>query len=250
MEDTVPEFPPLNESQKCLLEEIAYAIAELQKEFQMLYTPPDNLNLKALSYHEGAEFSQERRLRKEIDTLTIKAIRSLWRRFPGKRGYPRIRMKFIELDEEGNYEVFYAPGDTIEYHPGIPRWALSHMSLWIHEKRCIRSDEIYNLLAACKMGFETGLRPPLDLDLLKRVLRLRGVDMNSEKELKKLQKIDGIKKSKRGRPRKRVRNVRNSWDRIASRLAIEVKKDSIPTTGEGLKMLLQKMWPDIDFDKV
>jgi hypothetical protein len=33
-------------------------------------------------------------------------------------------------------------------------------------------------------------------------------------------------------------------------LAEEAKEGSIPTTGEGLKILLQKIFPDIDFDKV
>jgi hypothetical protein len=37
--------------------------------------------------------------------------------------------------------------------------------------------------------------------------------------------------------------VENSWDKIAFKLAI-------PTKGEGLKIMLQKMFKYIDFDKV
>jgi len=44
--------------------------------------------------------------------------------------------------------------------------------------------------------------------------------------------------------------VSNSWDRIALGLAKVAKEGSIPTTGEGLKIMLQKMFPEIDFDKV
>jgi hypothetical protein len=251
---TAPNPPRLSFHQEELLEAIRFAKEELQKEIQRLYTQPNKLGVKAVRYQEGAEFSRERRLRKDIDNLTVKAIRSLWKRIPGTKGYPGICMKFGELDKESNYEVFYVPGDAIEYHPGIPRWALSHMSLWVHEKRHRAKAEDFGLLAACKMGLETGLRHPADLDLLKRVLRARGVEINSGKVFEKLsrQRTNQLKgkKSKRGRPRKRVRNDKNSWDQIASRLAKEVKKGSIPTTGEGLKILLQKMWPDIDFDKV
>jgi hypothetical protein len=169
-------------------------------------------------------------------------------------------MTFIEVTEDtyqisygpgDTYQISYVPGDGIEYHPEMPRWALEHCCLWIHDKRRIRSDENYNLLAECKMGFETGLRPPMDYDLLERVLRLRGFDKNSEKDLKKLRKkIDGIKKSKRGRPKKRVRKAENSWDQIASQLGKLAKEGSIPTTGEGLKIMLQKMFKHFDFDNI
>jgi hypothetical protein len=90
----------------------------------------------------------------------------------------------------------------------------------------------------------------LDYDLLERVLRARGFDMLSEKDLKKISKKDRKNKTKVGRPKKRVRKVSNSWDRIALGLARAAKEGSIPTTGEGLKIMLQKMFPEIDFDKV
>jgi hypothetical protein len=252
MDDTTPDPPRLSFNQEELLEGIKFCNEELQKEVQRLYVQSDNLGVKAVRYQEGPEFSRERRLRKERDNLMVKAIRSLWRRVPGKEGYPRICMNFIELDEKGNYEVFYAPGDTIEYHPGIPRWALSQMSLWVHEKRHLRSDENYYLLAACKMGLETGLKHPKNIYLLEKVLRARGFNINSEKVVEKLSRSQRTKqlrgkKSKRGRPRKRVRNVRNSWDWIASQLVAE---GLYPITGEGLKIMLQKDFPHIDFDKV
>ena len=164
-------------------------------------------------------------------------------------------MKSIE-DKDGNYEVSYVPGDGIEYHPEMPRWALEHCCLWIHDKRWLRSDENYYLLADCKMGLETGLKPPKDLYLLEKVLLARGFDIHSEKVIEKLtrhrplaKKLKG-NKSRSGRPKKRVRKVRNSWDQIASELVKLAKEGSIPTTGEGLKILLQKMFPNYDFDKV
>ena len=249
MEDTAPDFRPLSESQIILLEELEYSIKEREKEIQGLPPKPDNLSQKEIvAFHERPEFSRLRKLHEEIDNLTVRAIRSLWRRVPGKTGYPRIRM-LIEY-KKGKNQISYVPGDGIEYHPEMPRWALEHCCLWIHDKRWIRSDEIYNLLAKCKMGFETGLRPPLDFDLLERVLRLRGFDMNSEKDLKKIQKIDGIKNPIEEGTKKRVRKVENSWDQIAFQLGKLAKEGSIPTTGEGLKIMLQKMFPDYDFDKV
>ena len=258
MEVTVLDSPRLSFIQDELLEGIKFCREEIQKELQRLPTrPPDNLYLNELAaYYEGPEFSRLRKLRKENDNLTVKAIRSLWKRIPGTKGYPGICMKFSELDREGNYEVFYAPGDAIEYHQGTPRWALSHMSLWVHEKRHIRSDENYYLLADCKMGLETGLKPPKDLELLEKVLLARGFDIHSEKVIEKLtrhqplaKKLKG-NKSRSGRPKKRVRKVRNSWDQIASELVKLAKEGSIPTTGEGLKILLQKIFPNYDFDKV
>lgn len=250
MEDTTPDFSPLTEAHKYLLEDIEYCKAELQKEIQRLHVAPGNMSRKEfVAYHQAPEFSQLRRLREENDRLTVKAIRSLFRRVPGKKGYPGVCMKMIE-DKEGNYKVSYVPGDGIEYHPGLPRWALEHFCLWIHEKRWIRSDENYYLLAECKMGFETGLKEPLDYDLLERVLYARGFDMHSEKDLKKIWKKDGKNKSKIGRPKKRVRKVSNSWDQIALGLAEVAKEGSIPRTGEGLKIMLQKMFPEIDFDKI
>jgi hypothetical protein len=82
--------------------------------------------------------------------------------------------------------------------------------------------------------------------------------MNSEKDLKKIRRIYKTyePKPKRGRPKKRVRRELNSWDRIASQLGKLAKEGSIPTTGEGLKRRLQRMFSDnidsddIDFDKV
>jgi hypothetical protein len=250
MEDTSPDFSQLSFMQDELLENIKYCKEE-QIELQRLPGRSlDNMSPKELVlYYEGPEFSRLRKLREEIDNLTVKGIRSLWRRIPGKKGYPGICMKLIE-DKKGNYDVSFIPGDGIKYHPGLPLWALEHFCLWIHEKRWIRSDENYYLLAECKMGFETGLQEPLDYDLLERVLCARGFNMHSEKDLKKIRKKDGKNKSEIGKPKKRVRKVSNSWDRIALGLAKVAKEGSIPTTGEGLKIMLQKMFQDIDFDKV
>jgi hypothetical protein len=257
MEVTVLDSPRLNFIQDELLEGIKFCREEIQKELQRLPTrPPDNLYLNELAaYYEGPEFSRLRKLRKENDNLSVRAIRSLFRRVPGQKGYPGICMKLLE-DKEGNYEVSFVPGDGIEYHPGLPRWALEHFCLWIHEKRWIRSDENYYLLADCKMGLETGLKPPKDLALLEKVLLARGFDIHSEKVIEKLtrhrpfaKKLKG-NKSRSGRPKKRVRKVSNSWDQIASELVKLAKEGSIPTTGEGLKILLQEMFTNYDFDKV
>jgi hypothetical protein len=251
MEDTPPDSPRLSFHQDELFEGIKFCREEIQKELQRLPTHPlDNLSPKDLAlYYEGPEFSRLCRLQKDIDRLTVKAIRSLWRRVPGKEGYPGICMKFIE-DKEGNYEISYVPGDSITYHPGLPRWVLEHCCLWIHDKRWIRSSENYYLLAECKMGFETGLQEPMDYDLLERVLQSRGFDMHSEKGLKKIQKKDKTNKNKRSKPKKRVRKESHSWDKIASQLGKIAKPGTIPTTGEGLKIMLQKMFPHIDFDKI
>jgi hypothetical protein len=255
MEDTAPDFPPLTESQKNLLEELEYCIKELKTEIQGLPATPDNLSQKEfIAFHEGSGFSLLRRLHKELDNLTVKAIRSLFWRIPGQKGYPGICLRFIE-DKEGNYEVSYVPGDSIHYYPGLPRWALEYFCLWIHEKRLMRSDVDYYLLADCKMGLETGLKPPKDLVLLEKVLLARGLDY-SEKVIEKLTRYQPLakklkeKKSRIGRPKKRVRKVNKSWDQIASELAEVAKEGSIPTTGESLKIMLQKMFPEIDFDKV
>ena len=257
MEDTVPDFSRLSFNQEELLAEIKFCKNEIQIELQRLPTHPlDNLSPKELAiYYEGPEFSRLRKLRKENDNLTVRAIRSIWRRIAGKKGYPGICMKLIE-DKEGNYEVSFVPGDGIEYHPRLPRWALEHFCLWIHNKRWIRSDENYYLLAQCKIGLETGLKPPKDLYLLEKVLLARGFDIHSEKVIEKLtrhrplaKKLKG-NKSRSRRPKKRVRKVSNSWDQIASELVKLAKEGSIPTTGEGLKILLQKMFPNYDFDKV
>jgi hypothetical protein len=73
--------------------------------------------------------------------------------------------------------------------------------------------------------------------------------MHSEKGLKKIQKKDNTNKFKRSKPKKRVRKVSYSWDKIASQLGKIAKPGTIPTTGEGLKIMLQKMFRHIDFDK-
>ena len=257
MEDTAPDSPRLSFHQEELLEGIKYCKNEIQTELQRLPRRSlDNLNPKELAlYYEGPEFSLLRRLHEGLDNLTVRAIRSLFRRVPGQKGYPGICIKVVE-DKEGEYQDSYVPGDGIEYHPRLPRWALDHMCLWIHEKRWLRSDKNYCLLADCKMGLETGLKPPKDLALLEKVLLARGFDIHSEKVIEKLtrhrplaKKLKG-NKSRSGRPKNRVRKVSNSWDQIASELVKCAKEGSIPTTGEGLKILLQTMFPNYDFDKV
>lgn len=258
MKDALPDFfpftPTLTSAQTYLLEEIEYCKAELQKEIRLLPTPPDNLSLKEfVDYRKGPEFFRLHKLNRDIDEITVKAIRSLFRRIPGKRGFPGISLKVIKNNESGRkdgYQILLVPGLGIKYHPKLPLWALQHFCEWIQDKRFLHSDDDYYLLADCKMGLETELQEPLDYDLLDRVLRARGFDMHSEKDLKKISKIDGINKSKRGRPKKRVRKTENSWEQIATQLGKVAKEGSIPTTGEGLKIMLQRMFPDLDFDKV
>jgi hypothetical protein len=236
MKDTVSDPPPLSPHQDELLEGIKYCIEQIQIELQRLPTSPQLL-----------------RLRRDIDNLTVKAIRSLLWRVPGKKGFPGLSLRVIKDIESGgedDYQFLLEPGDDIKYHPRLPLWALHHFCNWIMDKRFLPSNDDINLLAKCKMGLETGLKLPLDYDLLERVLRFRGFDMHSEKDLKKIRKIEGINKSKRGRPKKQVRKEGNSWDQIASRLGKLAEEGSLPTTGEGLKIMLQNMFPEIDFDKV
>jgi hypothetical protein len=203
MDNSAPDSLRLSPKQDELLEEIKFYKEKIQKELQRLPTrPPDNLYLTELAvYYGGPEFSRLRKLRQERDNLTVKAIRSFFRRVSGQKGYPGMYMKFIE-DKEGNYEVTYVPGESIQYHPGLPRWALDYFCLWIHEKRCIRNDRDYYLLTDCKMGLETGLKPPKDLTLLEKVLLARGLDY-SEKVIEKLTRYQPLSKKLTKKNRKR-----------------------------------------------
>lgn len=181
MKNASPDFPPLTPRQLDLLEQV-----KAEKE-----------NLKTLSLGtpdtgiQVPELYEIQKRTERIDDLSAKALASgLMKGRPAESRHPG---KFFldvptlggRLLLNGEYEI--SPGFA-DFHPDLPSWAKDHFIEWIRMLRSGgRRPDARKILRKTKIvGIETGMKRPIDMDFLIRVLELRGY-----KEKDDLDKVDG-----------------------------------------------------------
>ncbi|MCK9374767.1 MAG: hypothetical protein M0P73_01310 [Syntrophobacterales bacterium] len=202
MKDSTLECPPFTRRQLDLLEKLK---AEIEKRDA----------LPAL----GPEVPK---INKRIDELSVKALASGLMK--GRPAESRRPGKFLlEFNSTGEYaEIKPGFGD---FHPDLPSWAKDHFIRWIREHRAgIWGPDDRKILRKTKIvGIETGMKRPVDMTFLIRVLELRGYEAKDDPD-----KEDGrISKKKK----KRTRKEDQPWWRVIEKLVEEglVKKVKTPS---------------------
>ena len=214
MKTPTPDFSPLTPRQQKLLEEID-GLKKTLADFN-----------GTLIEHQPSEIESTQ---PDIQDLTLKAARS----------------GLVKRDSEGNWHV----------HPELPPWARKHFTELVLSRRGYGQK----LLRKARIGLEDRLKGPRSLEQLElknEVLRLRGV---------KEEDVSGefgpvVRPEKKDmEQRKKVRKERKSWRQVIRQLVEKQlqgqsmtppKKLKIPKTPLGLKKLLKRLFPHIDWDKV
>ena len=200
------DFPPLTPRQLELLEAIK---AEKEK---LRSLPPWDPKT-------GTWVPEFYEIQEKIDGLSVKALASgLMKNRPAES---RRAGKFIievpscggRLLFNGEYEI--SPGFA-DFHPDLPSWAKDHFIEWIRMLRSgIQRPDASKILRKTKIvGIETGMKRPIDMTFLIRVLELRGYDPDKEKRTRKA--------------------GRQSWKRVIEKMVEEglVKKVKTPSGHE------------------
>jgi len=179
-----PDSPPLTLRQLELLEAI-----KAEKEKIKTLPPWDPKT--------GTWVPEFYEIQKRIDDLSVKALRSgVLRGRPAESRRPGFRLEFREIaDFPGELEMLVLP-NAGDFHPELPRWAVNHFVEWIQLQRSLRKEGRETLRKTKIVGLETGMRRPKDLNLLTRVLELRGFELSKVEEKKLI----------------RVRKERGSWN--------------------------------------
>jgi hypothetical protein len=254
MKNPTPDFPPLTPRQIELLEAI-----KAEKEKIEILPPWD--------HKTGTWVPEFHEIQKRIDDLSVKALWSgLLRGLPAESRHPGFLLVF---DPHGKYaKVLPGAGD---FHPELPPWAEYHFVEWIQIQR-LREKGRETLRKTKIPGLETGLRHPIDMTLMMRVLELRGFKeednaisfaMANEpppdsltEMLGKSQRVvtdemlENARQSKiTEKKRPRVRQERRSWNWVIKNLVEEgLLKRKI--SHQALKKLLKNRYPEWPWDEL
>lgn len=203
MKNSTPDFPPLRLD----------LLAEIKAEKAKLRTLPP------WDPKTGTWVPEFYEILKRIDDLSVKALRSgmlisrpAESRHPGKifLDVPTLGGRLLL---NGEYEI--SPGFA-DFHPDLPSWAKDHFIEWIRMLRSgIQRPDASKILRKTKIvGIETGMKRPIDMTFLIRVLELRGYDPDKEKRTRKA--------------------GRQSWKRVIEKMVEEglVKKVKTPSGHE------------------
>ncbi|MEW6386153.1 MAG: hypothetical protein AB1491_01360 [Thermodesulfobacteriota bacterium] len=219
------DFPPLTSTQKSLLKEIK----SLKEKLETLPLWDPKTGTWVPEFYE---------IHEKIDEDTIRALRSgMLKSLPAESRHPGRRFVF---DSQGEYaKVLPGAGD---FHPELPPWAENHFIEWIQAQR-LRKDGRESLRKTKIVGLETGMRPPKNITLLKRVLELRGFEFEEDED----PEAEMLEKSGK---RTRTKKDRQSWkNHVIPQL---VKEGFFPKeiSPQALKKQLKRHYPYVPWDQV
>jgi hypothetical protein len=158
----IPDFSPLTQRDLNLLEEL-----KAKKN-----------NLQALS-EINPEFDEKlRTIKKEIDDISVKLLRS----GAIKRGPDKLYHFPPEALAWAKKKKLDKPQIQHSYHPQLPDWAKEHLAEWIQMQR-LRENGRETIRRTGVIGLETGMKRPRDLKLFFRVLELRDVKETDDSDL-------------------------------------------------------------------
>jgi hypothetical protein len=265
MDKSKPDFRQLEERQKSLLNDIESLKAELNG------LSPGNLD-------------RSREIHQKIDYLTVKAVRFLVKNVPGGDRSSGLFRLFIDKDNQASIIL----ANCLKLHPMAPDWFVEHFWDWRQRQR-LQPEGREILRETRVVGLESCIKDPQtkkvvsprighlrNMDLLKRVLELRGVKEESDpspaavpndpplgslREMKEklrqkrrvtdemLQALKKIHKGKQPKEESRTRKNSAPWNRVIEKL---VEEGLLPKkiSHQALKKRLRNKYPDYPWDKV
>ena len=169
MDKSKPDFRQLEERQKSLLNDIESLKAELNG-----LSPGD--------------IDRSREIHQEIDDLTVKAVRFLVKNVPGGDRSSGLFRLFIDKDNQASLIL----ADCLKLHPMAPDWFVEHFWDWRQRQR-LQPEGREILRETRVVGLESCIKDPetkkvvsprighlRNMDLLKRVLELRGFEEDDD----------------------------------------------------------------------
>lgn len=158
------------------------------------------------------------------------------------------------------------------YHPQLPTWAIKHLEEWI-QHQCLRKEGRETLRKTKVVGLETGMKRPVDMTLLVRVLELRGFEIEDgplaaaianeppvdtlaemlerSRRVVTNEMLENARRQGKAKEKKRTRTrkERGSWDWVIKKL---VEEGLLPKeiSHQALKERLKTSYPEWPWDQI